>query len=133
MKFRLVEDVVTESDLTDKNLIKELQDKFGSDFDSKPLCKEVTEYISTKFGVKGLYYTVLVLSKEDGLISENSHCVIYHNNRLYDYTSNQYCNYSGIETSECPRILYFNKEISDKLGMKSYSSGNYIVCVSEHV
>lgn len=131
MKFKLVEDIITESDLTAENLIKELQGKFGSDFDSKPLCKEVTEYISTKFSVKGLFYNILVLSREDGIISNNGHCVIYHNNKIYDYTSNQYASYPGIESSNCPRILEFNEALTNMFGLKSYSNKNYIICVGE--
>lgn len=133
MKFRLVEDIVTESDLTDKNLIKELKEKFGDDFDSKPLCKEVTEYISKKFSIKGLYNNIIVFSKESGIISRNGHCVIFHNNRIYDYTANQYAIYPGIEKDTCPKILTYDKTFSELMGMKAFSKDNYIICISEHV
>ena len=37
--------------------------------------------------MKGLYYNVIVFSKESGIISNNGHCVIYHNKKVYDYAS----------------------------------------------
>ena len=48
MKFKLVENLIDELDLISDSLIDELKNKFGNDFDSKPLCREVTKYIEDK-------------------------------------------------------------------------------------
>lgn len=134
MKFKLVENLIDELDLISDSLIDELKNKFGNDFDSKPLCREVTKYIEDKLDVKGLYYNVIVFSKESGIISNNGHCVIYHNKKVYDYTSNQYSHYEGIEKIDyCPRVLTYDEEMSTIFGMKCYSQNNYVIAISEEV
>lgn len=134
MKFKLVETLqklATHDILTSELFINELQEQFGSDFSYKPLCKEVTQYICNKFSnVKGLYNNVIVCSytEEDGLtpVSVNGHCVVMFENKIYDYTSNQYAHYPNIEESVCPRVLEHNEELSSIVG-KCYSCGTYVI------
>ena len=130
MKFRLVESFIQESDLTSQSLINELRQQFGNDFDSKPLCKEVIQYLMSKFNDELQYhfFNVIVISKEDGVISNQGHCVIMYNNKIYDYTSNQYSHYNGIDKiNYCPRVLTYDEEISNLFGMNCYSHNNYVI------
>lgn len=130
MKFRLVETFIQENDLTSPALINELKQQFGNDFDSKPLCKEVCEYVISKFDgdLQGHFFNIIVMSREDGIISNQGHCVIMYNNKIYDYTSNQYSQYNGIDKiNYCPRVLTYDEEMSNLFEMNCYSHDNYII------
>ena len=119
--------------LKSHELYSELKSKFGDNFDYKPLCKEVTQYIEDNYGIQGIYDNVTVMSySDDGLevISRNGHCVIKYKNRLYDFTSNQYSNYPHISVSpSCPRILKRDAEIRNILHCDAYSDGSYVICL----
>lgn len=115
-------------------LISELQEKFGEDFDYKPICKEVSLYVSKRLNIEAVtnHVTVICVTSDScEIVSRNGHCVVRHNDVVYDFTSNQYSNYPNIEVSECPRVLKKNKKLSTLFNSNVYSCGTYAVIIGE--
>ena len=121
----------TEQFLLSKDLLKNLEDKFGSDYFNKPLCKEVCNYIKELCNkCEILDFTIGVWKYIDYSlepISNKGHCVIKYNNKIYDYTSGQYDDYGISKASSQPRVLTFNKEFTDAFGLDTYVDNDYVI------
>lgn len=124
---------MTESFLTSKRLYQELSNKFGNDFSSKPICKEVCEYIKAKcsrcellsFAIGVFKFTNYMIEP----ISVKGHCVIRYNNKLYDYTSNQYISYGIKPVRDQVRVLTYDEKLSKSFESEVYSNDDYIIVV----
>ena len=123
--------VIVEEFLTSKELINQLKEEFGVDYYKKPLCKEVCMFIKNlcpkcevlDFMISVWKYTDYQLEP----ISRQGHCVIRYDNKLYDYTSNQYADYDITESLEQPRILEYDSRLSDVFGAKVYRDLDYVI------
>lgn len=125
--------VITSEFLVSNELLSQLEEKFGPDYYKKPLCKEVCEFVSSKCPeCKMLSFAIAVWKLEKyelEPISVKGHCVIKYNNKLYDYTSDQYLNYGITPAKSQPRILEYSEEYSKAFNADIYVDDNYIISV----
>ena len=123
--------VITSEFLVSDELLSQIEEKFGPDYYKKPLCKEVCEFVADKCPeCKMLSFAIAVWKLENyelEPISVKGHCVIKYDNKLYDYTSDQYLKYGITPAKSQPRILEYNEEYSKAFDADIYVDGNYII------
>lgn len=122
-----------ESYLTSKLLLSEISEIFGDDYYKKPLCKEVCEFVKSKCpSCELLEFAISVWKLSDyelEPISVKGHCVIRYDNKIYDYTSEQYSNYHISKAESQPRILNYSDKLSKALAAEIYVDNDYIVAI----
>lgn len=109
---KLSSKIDTQTTLTSASLIEKLKESFGNNFNYKPICKDVcdfihdmlpdTEVVECMFGINSFGNKVPISSK---------HYVIKYENTLYDFTNQQYSTYEEYEDwmkSELPMIFSYN-------------------------
>ena len=84
----------TGSALMSSSLIDELKNNFGVDFNKKPICREICEFIHNKFPDTEIAETRLFIHNfGDKVLISNTHFVIKYEDKLYDFTNQQYSDY----------------------------------------
>lgn len=94
----------------DKNeLILNLINMFGDNFNEKPICSEVCNYIENRYpNLKKINCAVYIKEGKDSIIISTDHSVIKDEDVLLDFTNQQYNNYKEYgNNTDIPRI--FNK------------------------
>lgn len=104
-----------------KDLIPKLQSKFGDDFNEKPLCSEVCNYLFNMYPTVFPYTECSVFIKDGNdfiPISSNHNIVVTRDFGVLDFTNQQYENYEEYgNNTECPRVF---KHVKDNI----YANGN---------
>ena len=120
-----------DSFLVSNELLDQLEEEFGNDYYKKNLCEEVCKFVKSKCNQCELLSFAIGVFKlgnyELEPISTKGHCVIRYNNKVYDYTSNQYDSYGITPARTQPRILTYNDKLSKKYEAEVYSDNDYIV------
>lgn len=104
-----------------KDLIPKLQSKFGDDFNKKPICSEVCDYLFNMHPTVFPYTECSVFIKEGKYftpISSNHNIIVTRDFGVLDFTNQQYENYAEYgNNTECPRVF---KHVKDNI----YANGN---------
>ncbi len=133
-KKKLTEHIVRTAEfLVSNELLDQIKEKFGVEYYKKPLCKEVCEFVKSlcpeckllDFAVGVWKYSNYELEP----ISTKGHCVIQYQDKVYDYTSDQYTGYGISKADSQPRILKYNKSASEAFGGDVFMDRDYVISV----
>ena len=117
--------------LLSDQLDNDLKSEFGDNYSDQPLCKEICEYIKSHCpDCEALTFCIGVWKQEITgieLISNKGHCVIRYDNKVYDFTSDQYNHYGISRKTSQPRILAYDEELSKLFGCPVYRDNDYII------
>lgn len=140
MRFKRVKTTTSQDSihafLTSDVLHKQLQKEFGQDYNDQPVCDKVSARVvqlanSDKVECVPVQF---VLTDELQVVSCKGHWVIYYNNKVYDYTSNQY-KQDGIKESDRVRIMTpYTIPDHDLMPMdtvKAYKQDNMIIVLED--
>lgn len=109
---------MVEQTLKSDELMNSLKKKFGNNFYTQPLCYEVCKYIKELIPEVEIIENFQVWKQDDkelDFIGNNGHYVIFYNDIIYDFTSDQYVTY-GVKPANGLRILFPTFVDSDEFG-----------------
>ena len=123
--------VIPREYLMSRELNQELKDAFGDRYFEQPLCKEVCEYISARCSKCRMLKFAIGVWKDTGsdleLISNKGHCVIELDNKIYDFTSDQYNHYGISKKKSQPRVLDYDEDLSKVFDCPVYRDNDYLI------
>lgn len=117
--------------LTSNQLDTELRNIFGDNYSEKNISRDICKYIQDKCPSCEVISTGLtVLMEKDNEFIElcnRGYAVIRVNNRIYDFTSEQFNIPELSKAKSQPRTLNYNELTSHQLDVNYYNDGNYII------
>ena len=106
------------------SVCNKLQDEFGLNFNKKPICSEVCDFLTEiNPNFNKAECSVYIKDGTDFIPISSHHSVIISGNKVLDFTNQQYNNHEEYgQNMDCPRI--FNK-VKDNI----YADGNMILAL----
>lgn len=124
--------VIVEEFLVSRELLDQMEEELGKDFYNKDnQCLKACQLVKKlcpecellEFAVSVWKYSDYEIEP----ISTKGHCVIRYKDKVYDYTSNQYLNYGISKAETQPRILKYDKSLTDIFDIKVYRDKDYVI------
>lgn len=128
-----------EKSLQSKELFQKLQKEFGKDFFASKKCEEVSTYVNRLLPQTKILRNFSLWCKIDeefNFVGNNEHTVLFYNDKIYDYTSDQYV-INGVEPSNGLRVLVPTTVHTD-FGYEFdngnwFNDKNYYICLNESI
>ena len=123
-------------DLVNNQQIDAITEKFGDDYASKPLEREVCEFVLNKVHKGQIWDKAVLVCKEnnssyslDVINEDKSYCIIIYKEQLYDYTSAQFDKFGFTKSKSPVRVLNKDFELSKAFDLEVYRDNDYIICM----
>ena len=123
----------TDEYLRSEDLYNNLKEIFGEDFSTKPISKEICNYIAKICKDCKVLDTSVHFWKEENysltsLLDENTRdAVIEYDGKIYDYTSNQFIDQGIPSVKNKPMILDYDPNSSQIFGLRLFRNGIYLI------